>query len=140
MASLWHRWCSTLCSKRTLPNALLGPRPPDQTRTTNEIQYQSQGATNQVQVAWPVHSIITNAALLPSRPPLPNIWDSSQESLGSPDQLQRYQCNSIELTNAHSDPDVWQVAAHSCTFGADGQPTVPVCARYETLQTNLKIN
>ena len=83
MAPLWHRWCSTLCSKRTLPNALLGPRPLDQRRITNEIQYQSQGATNQVQVAWPVHSIITNAALLPSRPPLPNIWDSSQESLGS---------------------------------------------------------
>ena len=71
--------------------------------------------------------MITDAALLPSRPPLPNIWDSSQESLGSPDQLQKYhQCNSIELTNAHSDPDIWQVAAHACTFGADEQPAVPM--------------
>ena len=69
-----------------------------------------------------------------------HLFPTSVTAPRSPDQLQRYQCNSIELTNAHSDPDVWQVAAHSCTFGADEQPTVPVCARYETLQTNLKIN
>ena len=37
-------------------------------------------------LAWPAHSKITKAACLPSRPPRPNIWESSQGSLGSPDK------------------------------------------------------
>ena len=34
---LWHLWRSTLCSKSTLPRCLLGSRPPDWSRTTNQL-------------------------------------------------------------------------------------------------------
>ena len=49
-------------------------------------EHSAQSLRSTYQPAWPAHSKITKAACLPSRPPRPNIWESSQGSLGSPDK------------------------------------------------------
>ena len=87
--------------------------------------------------ACPAHSRMTKAAFWPSRPPRPNIWDSSQASLGSPKQVQIIEATQMELTNAHSEPYVRHVAAHASTFGTNEKPAVPGCTKYEILLSDF---
>ena len=79
---------------------------------------------------------MTKAAFLPSRPPRPNIWDNSQAFFGSPKQVQIIEATQ-KLTNAHSDPYVRQVAAHSSTIRRNEKPAVPGCTKCEILPTDF---
>ena len=68
----------------------------------------------------------TNAAFLPSRPPRPSIWESSQTSLGSPGNDNRYQVKRRwRITNANSQSDIWYVTSHASALSADEQSAIP---------------
>ena len=76
--------------------------------------------------AWPTQSNTTNAAFLPSRPPRPSIWESSQTSLGSPGNDNRYQVKRRwRITNANSQSDIWYVTSHASALSADEQSAIP---------------
>ena len=73
---------STFCSRSTLPKALLVPQPLEDNEKKQIIKHEGQltGLTD------PDQQNKCCLESVASPPPIPNIWDSSQRSQGSPRQ------------------------------------------------------